>query len=238
MSKIHIKGSKKDEFYEVDLDLVTCTCRDFVYRRSHYDIGYEERLCKHLKDAMSLSQEFIELPRESELHNYTTVADNSLYLTREILHDKLSSSQNVALFDICTPIVVDGIPVLPVVVMGIYEDPDESLITICNDSVPTMIGKDLMIDKMGSHHLVVGVNFDLKIDFILATDNFDYMTLYKSCSREFYIKLVSIANKKSIRLTAIGFEDIKSKERFGQSWTESEIFDYLGLPYLDKRNRK
>lgn len=50
---MRIKGSK-DKFYEVDVESQTCTCKDWSCRRHNFPIGNEKRLCKHLKEAISL----------------------------------------------------------------------------------------------------------------------------------------------------------------------------------------
>ncbi|MEM2174285.1 MAG: SWIM zinc finger family protein [Candidatus Micrarchaeia archaeon] len=38
-----------DVYYEVDPELRTCTCPDFLFRKDKYSLDDSRRLCKHLK---------------------------------------------------------------------------------------------------------------------------------------------------------------------------------------------
>lgn len=44
-----VPSSDGKDFYEVDLEALTCECPDFMYRRSSKMTDDPERLCKHLK---------------------------------------------------------------------------------------------------------------------------------------------------------------------------------------------
>lgn len=52
---MEIKGSK-NKYYTVDLDELTCTCKDWTCRRHNFPKNNENRLCKHLKEAIELNR--------------------------------------------------------------------------------------------------------------------------------------------------------------------------------------
>lgn len=53
---IEVKGSAATP-YKVDTNAITCTCPDFKHRRSNYSINNPDRLCKHLKSVFENNPE-------------------------------------------------------------------------------------------------------------------------------------------------------------------------------------
>lgn len=259
MKTIEIKGSK-DKYYEVDLNLMTCSCRDFTYRKCHHEIGSLERLCKHLKEAIIIVDKLkaLHFSSSEERMDYLTRSDLDQGLIEKIKTDLpkvMDSIDDIILYrlgDISMKYSVGKVPVLPLIILPAYDDRSVRCSTVSSiiNGLKEIGPYDLSISDMSSDgsmkpdrsvieilsKKVVGHLSTLRILPILAGYNFDYKSLFYTSSLEFMTKLISISSRMDLELTGSGFRT-ENGDLLGEEWTESEIFDYLGLPYVDHDDR-
>lgn len=254
MKTIEIKGSK-DKYYEVDLNLMTCSCRDFTYRKCHHEIGTQERLCKHLKEAIILVEKLkvLHFSSSDERMDYLTCSNLDQGLIERVKTDLpgiMDSINDVILYrlgDISMKYSVGRVPVLPLIILPAYDEKTSirmgTFSAIINGLKSSGYEVVSLSEMSPDGHTkpdrsVIGVGYpnSIRIMPVLAGYNFDYKSLFYTSSIEFMMKLISISNRMGLELTESGFKT-EDGDLLGEEWTESEIFDYLGLPYIDHDGR-
>jgi len=89
---------------------------------------------------------------------------------------------------------------------------------------------------MGVVNLNTGMAFRIDIEFIKRSE-WSFALLYFTGSGPFNEKQRQIAKKKGLRLSEHGFFNISKKEYISGIKTEKDIFDYLGMDYLEPHER-
>lgn len=87
-----IKGSG-NKYYSVNMQDLTCTCKDWTCRRHNFPVGDTRRICKHLKEAF-------------DLNSYLDIENNLLESIDEDEVSRISnimnSDNNVFRYEICS----------------------------------------------------------------------------------------------------------------------------------------
>lgn len=232
---IEVKGSG-NRYYKVDLDNVTCTCSDFLHRRSKFDKTDDRRLCKHIREAIEISSRITTSNQQSN-------ALSKVYLDREyvskiidILLNVLYASGNILLCQVCgeyrrkEPMISDKIPIILVLAKDELCSEMFSILkssgywTVLNESHNSL---DIMNDK--------GLNILIKI---VSGEDFSYSVMYNTGSTNFMVKLESTLKRKYKQyLNENGIFDENGKKCDYELSSEEEIFNYVGLDYVEPEVR-
>ena len=231
--KIEIKGSG-NKYYNVDLDNITCNCSDFLHRRCKFDKTDDRRLCKHLREALELS---------SSISIQTTSAVNIRSFDRDyvssiinLIMNVLESSGNILLSQVCgeyrrnEKFISNTIPIIFVV----FKD---NLISQMFDILKSM--SDWTKTYETNNILNMRNKFGLELSIkIVQGEEFSYSVLYNTGPKEFLIKLESTLKRKYNQyMSESGITDITGSRVYPELFSENEIFNYVGLDYIEPSRR-
>lgn len=226
MSIQKIKGSK--DYYSVDLDKLTCTCKDFTCRRHNYSINDPNRLCKHIKEALELNKF---KPTSDSISSTNrkifTREEVNLFLNNYII-PILKNDNNILKFDIVGDYrrELQEINKLVIVIRVIYKELNTSLEYLFNKLFSDNY-KEIYISNNG-----------LNIEVVKVDDNsYPFKVFDLTGSWEFLVMIKSVSRKLGLELNECGFT--KNKILLDTDiGNEREIFEYLGITYVDPKHRK
>lgn len=217
---IQIKGSRG--YYSVDINNLTCTCKDFTCRRHHYPLDDPKRLCKHIREA-------IELQKDVSPSNSINLFDRHIserYLNS--IMPVLESDNNILRFQVVGDYrrKLPEISEIVIVVRVLYKN---ILTSLTNDQF-RLISCD---DKEEIYVTDCG----LQIRVIKIDDNsYPFEVLSLTGSSNFIIMLKSSALKFGLELNECGFK--KDNNILDTDiGNEEDIFEYLGLNYVKPEDR-
>jgi hypothetical protein len=221
---MEIKGSG-NKYYEVDLNELTCTCRDWTCRKHNFPKGDKRRLCKHLIEAIELNTL---IPQTYP----TKLADLIPFDKNEVM--RLVSTLNKD--DAITSVSVCGeyhagktyqSDYLPIVIQVTYNIPYDHF-----DKLMKSLNYDPVTElTYGTKRYYNGRN---PLQLIISTTNeYLFKTIYHDLGRDGFMKLCSLCIRKlGLSMTEIGFMN-KNKEIVDMDVsTEEELCDLLGLRSL------
>lgn len=216
---IQIKGSRG--YYSVDINNLTCTCKDFTCRRHHYPLEDPKRLCKHIKEAIELSKDNIISNSSTSLfdrcisNRYLPFIISELNENVNILKFKIAGEYRRELNDIselvivCRVLYTTNIPSIKSFNLISCDDKEETYVTDCG----------------------------LCIRIIKVNDNsYPFRVLSLTGSPNFIITMKSVALKFGLELNECGFK--KDNNIIDTDiGNEEDIFEYLGLNYVEPKDR-
>lgn len=225
MSIQKIKGSK--DYYSVDLDKLTCTCKDFTCRRHNYSINDPNRLCKHIKEALELNKLKPACNITSLNKKVFNRSEVSLFLNNYII-PILKKDNNILKFDVVGDYRrgLQEINELIIVIRVIYKE------------ISTLLGS--LFSKLFSDNYKEIYKSDngLNIEVVKVDDNsYPFKVFDLTGNWEFLVMIKSVSRKLGLELNECGFtkNEILLDTDIGN---ESEIFEYLGINYVDPKYRK
>lgn len=225
MSIQKIKGSK--DYYSVDLDKLTCTCKDFTCRRHNYSINDPNRLCKHIKEALELNKLKPACNITSLNKKVFNRSEVSLFLNNYII-PILKKDNNILKFDVVGDYRrgLQEINELIIVIRVIYKE------------INTMLGS--LFNKLFSddYKEIYKSDNGLNIEVVKVDDNsYPFKVFDLTGSWEFLVMIKSVSRKLGLELNECGFT--KNKILLDTDiGNEREIFEYLGITYVDPKHRK
>lgn len=205
-----IKGSG-NKYYDVDIEELTCTCKDWTCRRHNFSKDNPRRLCKHLLQAL-------------ELNELVTESNNTILTDKSAVHklaESLYNNSSVLRYSIAKNCYNN---LLPVIVKFIHPD-------IPNNEMDNIL-VDYKVDKLyepdGSRRIYKGSQ-DLLV-IIIKDDSFPFQSLYYRLGREKFIELSStIMRKLGLKLTENGLLDKDNKLIDLNIHTEEEIYHLIDM---------
>lgn len=205
-----IKGSG-NKYYDVNIEELTCTCKDWTCRRHNFSKDNPRRLCKHLLQAL-------------ELNELVTESNNTILTDKSAVHklaESLYNSSSVLRYNIAKNCYNN---LLPVIVKFIHPD-------VPNDEMDNIL-VDYKVDKLyspdGSKRIYKGPQNLLVI--IIKDDSFPFQSLYYRLGREKFIELSStIMRKLGLKLTENGLLDKDNKLIDLNIHTEEEIYHLIDM---------
>lgn len=205
-----IKGSG-NKYYDVNIEELTCTCKDWTCRRHNFSKDNPRRLCKHLLQAL-------------ELNELVTESNNTILTDKSAVHklaESLYNSSSVLRYNIAKNCYNN---LLPVIVKFIHPD-------IPSDEMDNIL-VDYKVDKLyspdGSRRIYKGSQ-DLLV-IIIKDDSFPFQSLYYRLGREKFIELSStIMRKLGLKLTENGLLDKDNKLIDLNIHTEEEIYHLIDM---------
>lgn len=211
-----IKGSKG--YYDVNLDELSCTCKDWTCRRHVFPKGSDKRLCKHLIEALEL--------RDSFDGGYSTSSARIIGESDiKRLSDKLKSSNIVLRFMIgwrkFTPVNQ-----LPVVISRTYNQ----IPCVFIDNMFTELG--FILNESHSTECIRYYDGYVVPIKVVLTDNNEYLfkSIYSRLDSEGVIKLSSVSIRKlGLKLTDKGFINKSNELEDKDVATDEELCDLLGI---------
>lgn len=223
---MEIKGSG-NKYYEVDLNELTCTCRDWTCRKHNFPKGDKRRLCKHLVEAMELN---VLIPQP-----YPTKFSGELIpIDRELVKKLMIQFHNddaIIAFSVCGEYYEGKTyqsDYLPIVIQYTYDEIPVNHI----DKIFTLLGYEVNNNMThGIHRYYDGRN---PLHIIISKSNeFLFRTVYHELGRDKFLKLSSAALRKlGMKLTELGFIDKNRSLVDMDVSTEEELCDLLGIRSL------
>lgn len=219
---VEIKGSK-GKFYEVDLSDLSCNCKDWTCRRHNFVKGDRRRLCKHLIEALELTQS---LP--SDNIEFQSKKEFDIEFIKR-LSSKLRESDLIVRHQICGEYARGSkyqTTYVPIVISLTNPNISRSLL-------------DKLMEDIGLYS-INGYDGGMKRYYkgkmpcvlILANQDFLFRTLINNLERRKFIRLSSICKDKlGMKLTEVGF--MKDNEIvYLDISTEDELCEILGIDNL------
>lgn len=231
--------------YIIDTDEVTCTCRDFKFRRCYHPKLSEQRLCKHLlavKDQLDIPLDSETMTEEQEL-NFTGHKSvripwgKALETVREVIYNSLSELESKGVlikYEFC----------------GSYRRKKETVadldcLLVVSDVAPIDFVWDQLSEGMAkcfwsgpkktSYLTTKGVQLDYRV---VPEESFPYALLHYTGSKENNIRLRGIAKRKGYQLNEYGLYYHGTKNLVNSNIkTEQDIFTELGEAYLEPTDR-
>lgn len=220
---LKIKGSG-NKYYTVDLENETCTCKDFTCRKHHYSIGDPRRQCKHIKEAIELSENI-----ETNYY-YNSKPRESLNKLVDYINEVLSSNNDIIRYNICGD-WRRGLDYISELNVSLRVLNSESLVLPFESSIINLV------ENRGSfmkYELTNGLNMNIHV---VDNSSYPFKVLFLTGSNEFLVMMKSVALKKNLLLTDEGFMNNSEVVEFDIG-NESEIFEYLGMDYISPKERK
>lgn len=233
--------SSKGGEYEVDTQLVTCTCPDFVYRRGYLGIGDPNRMCKHLNDAFkaykdqfpkacSTPQELLEgatsngMVKRSFLDKYV----GSIYAAFNNIpkHGRFSAAGEYRRrAEVCNPSLIFVLT---------HEDGADVLSSI--PDVLSLLYPNSSVLMKTADKLCMVVDEGVTLYFYDVTDG-DYACAlaHYTGSQEEVLKLRAAATSKGMKLDARGLYSADGV--LLPQETEAKLYYTLGLEWVDPSMR-
>ena len=220
---LKIKGSG-NKYYTVDLENETCTCKDFTCRKHHYSIGDPRRQCKHIREAIELSENI-----ETNYY-YNSKPRESLNKLVDYINEVLSSNNDIIRYNICGD-WRRGLDYISELNVSLRVLNSESLVLPFESSIINLV------ENRGSfmrYELTNGLNMNIHV---VDNSSYPFKVLFLTGSNEFLVMMKSVALKKNLLLTDEGFMNNSEVVEFDIG-NESEIFEYLGMDYISPKERK
>lgn len=220
-----IKGSG-NKYYEVDLNELTCTCRDWTCRKHNFPKGDKRRLCKHLTEAMELNSLIPQSYPTRLPELIPIVKDEMIKISSLLNHDDA-----IIAYSICGEYYEGKTyqsDYIPIVIQMTYDTIPYEYI----DQVMNKLNYSLISDlSYGMKRYYKGTNALLLI--ISNSNEFLFRTIYNELGRDRFMKLSSLCIRKlSLSLTELGFMD-KDKNIVDMNIsTEEELCELLGINSL------
>lgn len=204
-----IKGSG-NKYYEVNVDELTCTCKDWTCRRHNFSKDNPRRLCKHLVQALELDK----LVNSSDV---TTLTDKSEACK---LSDRFRESNEILRYNIASK-SYDGM--LPIVVKMIYNN-------LPSSSIDRILSREYHLVKEYDNGLKRVYDGPMKLLVVISNSNFPFQSLYYRLGYDKFIELSStIMRKRNLKLTEMGILDEDNKLIDLNISTEEEIYHLLDM---------
>lgn len=229
IKKQFVHESESGEEYDIDLVKVTCTCRDFEYRRKHHPIGNEERLCKHLweyEEHLNIVQKQVPMdldPDGKTRVTYEVAKEHYLKIIPSMI--LLQNSGVINKFEFCGSFRrmcdrVSDLDVLIVLNTGKELELEKYYDQLESDESITKRWRGL---KKATY-----IINDFQIDFkIVPEESWYFATMHYTGSKAENIRLRIIANKLGYTLNEYGLFD-ESGTSVLQPTSEKDIYAYLG----------
>jgi hypothetical protein len=217
---MEIKGSGS-KYYEVNLEELTCSCRDWICRRHNFSKMDDRRLCKHLLEAIELSSVYnsFNIPT---LNSPRIVGVNNL----DLLNDLLLNSNLVIKYVIGKKLISNSYTNKYIPVIIEYVNYINAGLNVFENSNPNCRYRFIRNAELGELY-----DGDIPLIVIPATaDNFLFKSLYFSLSYDEYMKLSSISFKRlNLKLSMDGFIDKNGKIVDMKIYTKEELYRLLGI---------
>lgn len=204
-----IKGSG-NKYYDVNIEELTCTCRDWTCRRHNFSKDNPRRLCKHLTEA-------IELNKLVTSSDDTMLSDNSETYS---LSKKLKESDYIIRYNIAKR-CYDSL--LPIVVRLTYN-------TMPYDIIDEVLGDDYHLVTTYNNGLRRVYDGPIKLLVVISNYNYPFQSLYYRLGREKFIELSStIIRRRGLKLTENGLLDGNNEIIDLNISTEEEIYYLIDM---------
>lgn len=222
---LKIKGSG-DKYYKVDLENETCTCKDFTCRKHHFSVGDPRRQCKHIREAIELSENIT-----TDNNYYNGKPRDSLNKLIKYINEVLSSNNNIIRYNICGD-WRRGLDYIKEIDISLRVLNSESLILPFESSIVNLVENKGSFMK---YELTNGLFMNIHL---VDDESYPFKVLFLTGSNEFLVMMKSVAMKKKLLLTDKGFMSNKEEVMEFDIGNESEIFEYLGMDYISPKERK
>jgi len=225
-SIIEVEGSVSN--YEVDTVKVTCTCRDFQYRRSNYDLTNPSRLCKHLKSV----EDKLTYGRVDEK---VRIRWDSADMFRKKLEVKflkpyLSLIDNM---EYCGSYRRKCPTVSDLDILYTLKDENRTLDMLYDD----LNFEGYTCRWRGDKKATFMFENVFQIDFkLVPKESWWFAVLHYTGSKNSNIELRRVAKSKGLTLNEYGLYDDENKCIINPT-CEKDIYDALGMEYVEPQNR-
>lgn len=226
--KMEIK-SASGSTYEVDLAAVTCTCQDFKFKRSRYSKGDEARMCKHLIEARRLNAN-ITIKKDKVYKDAFLVEANIEPLLQSL--DNLISEGIIYKYQVCGSLRREKDEVGDVDILVVPKDSE--MYKLYLDKLELIQGKLWRGDVKFSFIYNDYIQVDLLSTTLLS---FPFSSLHFTGSKASNIQLRGIAKSKGYTLNEYGLLNNSINEYVLGIESEVDIYSFLGLEYVEPRNR-
>ena len=223
----NIKGSKGD-IYSINFIEQTCTCADFVYRKSKSPINSDNRLCKHLRQWFNTHEK----PKESILkvsksakarHQRSFVETYVNYI-----HETFKLFPEIKKYDFCGSYRRGAITIGDLDIIMCLNSSNDNIDTLFNYLEFNEFRKLWRGPQKASYEIN-----GLQIDFrVIPEECWAFSLLHYTGSKKSNIRLRAKASKLGYSLSEYGFNN----QTFAIQ-TEEAIFDFLNEPYVKPENR-
>lgn len=220
---MEIKGSG-NKYYEVNLDDLTCTCRDWTCRRHNFSKNDKRRLCKHLSEAIEIS---------STMNTNSMILENSKPMnTSEVirLSDALRNEDIILKYSVCGEYYRRcnyQTEFLPIVVKLTYNEIPRLMI----DNIFVNLGYTKVRNSVDEN--IRYYNGVTPLLVLICNENFLFQSIFYELTKDQFIRLSSISYRKlNIKLTKDGFVNNENKLIDMKVSTENEICELLGIDSL------
>lgn len=235
--KLEVQGSG-DSIYEVDTELITCTCPNFRYRCRHFGITNPDRMCKHIfkvfNDHPELKPAAI-IQAEKKLPKAGEDADGKVRYPRAIFDPYVSEIRSVmAAFSIVSKYEFCGsyrrlasrVSDLDVLIVL---DPSTKSPDVIFDYCENILNYSRLWrgQKKASYKIDGYIQVDFKI---VPIESWVFSLCHYTGSKGENIRLRRRANDKGLTLNEYGI--YRGEEFVGNDIkTEEDLYSFLELPY-------
>lgn len=211
--------------HKVDLDLQTCDCKDFIFRRRHFKLGDDNRLCKHLKEVVKDTSPIIKVLHKKRYFKRIDAMRAATLIYKDL--DKfLKSLINI---EVCGSFRRESELVSDLDIL-LNIDTSVSIYDIYDHLESTGNYKVIMKGtKRTSYIFMNTIQIDLKV---VPTTSWAFALLHYTGSKEHNIILRSQAKKLGYSLN-----EYELKGYQGVIRTETEIFKALNMEYKKPNER-
>jgi DNA polymerase/3'-5' exonuclease PolX len=240
---IEVQGSSAEP-YKVNTEEVTCTCRDFVYRRAHYSIENPDRLCKHLLRVYSEHPEIkpASIMNKKVEEQSGVDPDGKTRYPRSTFDPYISDlrslmktfNSDVRQYEFCGSYRRLKSRVSDIDLLFVLNDGKnvEGLFDYCEN----VLGyKKLWRGDIKASYLIDGF---VQVDFkSVPLDSWPFALLHYTGSKDNNIRMRRLAMDRDLSLSEYGLKDKDGNLIPDKFTTEKDIFDFLGTKYLEPNER-
>lgn len=229
------------DIYDINTKEVTCSCRDFKHRRSHYSIDKVERHCKHLQAVFLTYPELLpQSIREADNdHPAPIESDGKVRYPRAVfdmyvsdLKAVLSQFPNmIERFEICgsyrrlAPMVSD-LDLLIVLKEGQSWD---ALLDYCENILGYKLIENIGRGEKKAAYMIDGF---IHVDFKnIPLESWPFALCHFTGSKATNIEMRRQANRMGLKLNEYELVNESTGEAIQGLNTEQDIYEYLQLPY-------
>jgi hypothetical protein len=223
--RIKSKNLRKDAYYNVNLEELTCTCKDWSCRRHNFPKDDNKRLCKHLSEALELNS-LVSSKKCLQLTESPILIDKSEVLR---ISDKLRSEDIILRYLVCGEYYMNHkylTEYLPIVVRLTHNSVPYSEI----DRIMSQLGYRLTCTENDLKRYYSG---KMPVLISISNDNFPFQSIFYDTTRDNFLRLSSISvSELGLKLTENGFIDSNNIKIDIDVSTEEEIMELLKIDKL------
>lgn len=228
--------------YETDTEKVTCTCRDFTYRRSHLKVDTQGRQCKHLQEVFSTYPELLPkilLDAEKSEGKSNRDNDGKVRYPRAMFDPYIADIRSVLeqfkdivkIYQVCGSYrrlakTVSDLDILVQLVPGTSWD---GLLDYLENTMGYQLISDIGRGDAKAAYMIDGfVHVDFKC---VAEENWPFALMHFTGSKDTNIYMRRRANQLGYKLNEYGLYKDSDGSRVEGLVTEEDIYKFLKVNF-------